>query len=62
MTGLELLRHLREASVPIPALLVTASPSATLLDQANEFGIKVLEKPIGPDDLIEFIEVDAINY
>jgi hypothetical protein len=56
MTGLGPIRHLREASVSIPALLVTAFPSATLLDQANGFGIKVLEKPIGPDDLIEFIE------
>jgi FixJ family two-component response regulator len=56
MTGLELVTHLREASSSIPALLVTASPSATLIDRAHELGIRVLEKPVGADEFFEFIE------
>jgi two-component system response regulator FixJ len=56
ITGLDLVMHLREASVSIPTLLVTASPSPTLIKRANKLGIRVLEKPVGADDFLEFIE------
>jgi two-component system response regulator FixJ len=56
MTGLELVVHLRRVSVPIPALLVTAFPLIEVIDRANRLGIKVLSKPVDPDDFLGFIE------
>jgi FixJ family two-component response regulator len=47
MTGVELVRHLRRRSVAMPAILITAKPSATLSRRAALSGIEiVLEKPL----------------
>jgi two-component system response regulator FixJ len=55
MTGLELARRLRDDGAVIPILLITGSPSPTILARAAELDIQVLEKPPGDEDLINFI-------
>jgi two-component system, LuxR family, response regulator FixJ len=56
MTGLELLERLRELGVGIPVLLITGSPSPTLVAQAATLGVeRVLEKPPGESDLLNFV-------
>jgi len=56
MTGLDLAERLRAGGVNIPILLVTASPSDSLVDRAAQLGIgKVLEKPCSYEDLHPFI-------
>ena len=56
MTGLELAETLRAGGSAIPILLITGSPSPAIINRAAELGIyRVLEKPLGDEDLIEFI-------
>lgn len=55
MTGLELVDRLRADGAAIPILLITGSPAPAILARAAELGIKVLEKPPGEDDLLDFI-------
>jgi FixJ family two-component response regulator len=56
MTGLELIAHLRQEAASVPALMVTGSPSAAVIAQANQLGIAVLEKPPAEADLLTFID------
>jgi CheY-like chemotaxis protein len=52
MTGLELAERLRADGSGIPIILITGSPSPTILRQAAELGIdRVLEKPVDYGDL-----------
>jgi two-component system, LuxR family, response regulator FixJ len=56
MTGLELAERLRTDGSIIPILMVTGSPSSAIAARAAELGvIKVLEKPPGEKDVIDFI-------
>ncbi len=56
MTGLQLAERLRADGVNIPILLVTGSPSPAIVARAAELGIdRVLEKPPGEDDLLDFV-------
>ena len=56
MTGLELVARLRGAGLGIPMLLITGSPSPAILARALALGVeKVLEKPPGADDLLDFV-------
>lgn len=46
MDGLELVRHLRDRDVSLPALLITARPTTELRRRANHAGFRdVIEKP-----------------
>ncbi len=57
MTGLELAERMRADGASIPILLVTASPSSTILARAAEVGVhRVLEKPATEEDLLDFID------
>jgi FixJ family two-component response regulator len=57
MTGLVLAERLREAGHAIPVLLMTGSPSPAIAARAAELGIeRVLDKPPGEADLLNFIE------
>ena len=57
VTGLELLRRLRDAGHALPVALMTGSPSADLTRQAAELGVTtVLEKPLSEDVLFQFVE------
>lgn len=56
MTGLELATRLRADGARIPILLTTGSPSPAIVARAAELGIeRVLEKPPGDQDLLDFI-------
>lgn len=56
MTGLQLAEQLRASGNQLPILLVTGSPSPSIVARAAELGIeRVLEKPPEEDDILEFI-------
>ena len=56
MTGLELALHLRREADPIPILLMTGTPSATIASVAAQAGIdRVMRKPLDPDALLHFV-------
>jgi FixJ family two-component response regulator len=57
LTGLELLRRLRDAGREWPVALMTGSPSADLTRQAYELGVTaVLEKPLAEEPLFRFVQ------
>ena len=56
MTGLELAAKLRADGAVIPILLITGSPSPAIRARAAALGIdRLLEKPFGDVDLLDFI-------
>ena len=56
MTGLELAERLRTDGASIPILLITGSPSPSIVARAAELGIdRVLEKPATEEDLLDFV-------
>ncbi len=56
LTGLDLLRVLRDRGVSVPVALMTGSPSADLVRMAEELGAAaVLEKPVAEDVLLDFL-------
>jgi FixJ family two-component response regulator len=56
MTGLQLAEHLRGRGSRLPILLVTEMPSPSIVARAAELGVeRVLEKPPGEDDILDFI-------
>lgn len=56
MTGLQLVERLRAEGRDIPILLITGSPSPAIVSRAAELGIhRVLEKPPGEDDVLDFV-------
>ena len=58
MTGLELAERLRADGSAIPILLITGSPSPTIIARAAVLGIdRVLEKPFDEKDLLDFVNV-----
>jgi FixJ family two-component response regulator len=58
MTGLELAAHLRSERAGVPVLLITGSPSPAIIERAAELGVqRVLDKPPGDDDLLQFVEM-----
>jgi two-component system, LuxR family, response regulator FixJ len=60
ITGLELLAELRQRNVKLPALLITGHPSVAVRRQAAEAGVRLLEKPLLGNGLIEAIH-DAVR-
>jgi len=57
VTGLELLRRLRQEGRCVPVALMTGSPSPQLTRQALAFGAAVvLEKPLAEQALFAFVE------
>lgn len=57
VTGLMLLRHLRQTGRVIPAALMTGSPSPQLTQQALAAGATVvLEKPLAEAALFSFVQ------
>ncbi len=54
MTGLELAEKLRVDGAAIRILLITGVASPAIFARAAELGIKVLEKPLGDEELLDF--------
>ena len=55
MTGLELVAHLRDRRISIPAILMTAHPTDILRNRAAAAGISIVEKPLLGGDLLDAI-------
>ena len=45
MNGLDLVAHLRARAVPVPAILMTSSPTRALSERAGKAGVVIVEKP-----------------
>jgi FixJ family two-component response regulator len=56
MSGLELIAHLRQEAAGVPVLMITGSPSASIVARANQLGAAVLEKPPAEADLLSFVD------
>jgi two-component system response regulator FixJ len=57
MTGLQLVETLRANSVVLPILLITGSPTPAISARAAELGVqRVLEKPPGEQELLDFVD------
>lgn len=56
MTGIELLEHLSATGEKTPALIITGSIEPSIRSRANRIGVKVLQKPVGEEELIRSIE------
>jgi FixJ family two-component response regulator len=56
MTGLELAARLRGDGSRIPILLITAAPSPAMCARADELGIRILEKPLDEEGLLDFVQ------
>lgn len=56
MTGIQLLRHIREHDPDVPVVLITANPAVESAAQAVELGaLRYLIKPVTPHDLITMV-------
>jgi CheY-like chemotaxis protein len=56
MTGLELLEHLRANGNRTPAIMITGREDQTLRPRAERIGVKMLNKPLVPEQLLSEIE------
>ncbi len=60
MTGLQMIEHLAERGVMIPALLITGMPDAEVERKAASLGVMtVLEKPVSHHQLLRFVSISA---
>ena len=55
MSGLELVRELRERGIATPAILIVSEPSVSLSARAAEARVPIVEKPFLGNTLIERI-------
>ena len=55
MNGLEVLDRLRARRVAAPAILITSHPSAAVRQRAAEAGVRIVEKPLLGNALVEGI-------
>jgi two-component system, LuxR family, response regulator FixJ len=59
MTGLELAEKLRTNGNLLPIMLITGSPSDTIVSRAADLGIsRILDKPPSEEELLDFIEAN----
>jgi two-component system, chemotaxis family, CheB/CheR fusion protein len=57
MSGLELLRRLRDAGHRLPAIMITGAADVTMAVQAMKAGaLDFIEKPVGRNDLLSAVE------
>jgi FixJ family two-component response regulator len=60
MTGLQMIEHLAERGMTIPALLITGEHDAEVERKAVSLGIMtVLEKPMSHHELLRFVSISA---
>ena len=52
MTGLQLLKRLREREVLLPAIIMTTNPSSNLREEVQDAGAGLVEKPLLGDTLL----------
>jgi FixJ family two-component response regulator len=60
MTGLQMIEHLAERGMTIPALLITGAHDVEVERKAATLGVMtVLEKPISHHELLRFVSISA---
>jgi CheY-like chemotaxis protein len=63
MTGLELVKHLKLAEAAMPIVLMTGALSSAIAAQAVALGIvRVLEKPMDGDDVLDLVEATMTSH
>jgi CheY-like chemotaxis protein len=63
MTGLELAKHLKSAEAAMPIVLMTGALSSAIAAQAVALGIvRVLEKPMDGDDVLDLVEATMTSH
>jgi CheY-like chemotaxis protein len=60
MTGLELVARLRMRNVELPAILITTNPTGILRRRAEQAGVRMVEKPLLGDSLVNGIQAALI--
>lgn len=55
LTGLEVIAKLRDRQVSVPAILITTQPDAALARRAGKAGVRIVEKPLLGNALVENI-------
>lgn len=62
MTGVELLRRLRDTDLVVPVVLITGEPAVSTAMEAVEYGaFRYLTKPVSNDDLVGTVD-QAVRY
>jgi FixJ family two-component response regulator len=61
MTGLDLIATLRERRILAPAILITTHPSAAVIARAKQTHVKIIEKPLLNNTLIDGIRVACLQ-
>ena len=61
MTGLDLIAKLRERRIQAPAILITSHPSAAVIDRAKQAYVRIIEKPLLNNTLIDGIRVACLQ-
>lgn len=57
MSGIQMLRALRETDLLIPVVIITGEPAVSTAVEALEYGaFRYLTKPVAPDDLVDVID------
>lgn len=59
MNGLDMLDHLRDRHVGVPAILITSCPNAVVRRRAAEASVPIVEKPLLGNALVQSIQ-DAL--
>ena len=55
MSGLDLITRLRERQISTPAILITTHPNAAITERAKRADIRVIEKPLLGNALVDSI-------
>jgi two-component system response regulator FixJ len=55
ISGLDLIARLRERNISTPAILITTNPSTTLIKRAKQAGVRIVEKPLLGNVLVDQI-------
>lgn len=55
LDGLDLLAAFRARGVTTPAILITTHPPARVRERARAQGVRIIEKPLITDDLLEAV-------
>ena len=61
MSGLDLIAKLREQRIQAPAILITSRPSPTVIHRAKQAHVRIIEKPLLNNTLIDGIRAACLQ-
>ena len=61
MSGLDLIAKLRERRIQAPAILITSHPSVAVINRAKQAHVKIIEKPLLNNTLIDGIRAACLQ-